>query len=91
MEILFYGGAVYGFGFMQYIFEKEEVFWDELCYTSEKYPNCTQSMEEVHCPFEKEPCADSSCGWHDRSGSYFSYNISIYELSLGLCKLEMGI
>ena len=32
LEIFIYGGAVYGFGFLQYIFEKEEVFWDELCF-----------------------------------------------------------
>ena len=31
IEILFIGGAVWGWGFMQYMFEKEYVFYDSQC------------------------------------------------------------
>jgi len=31
IEILFIGGAVWGWGFMQYMFEKEQVFYDSQC------------------------------------------------------------
>ena len=30
-EILFIGGAVWGWGFMQYMFEKEYVFYESHC------------------------------------------------------------
>ena len=40
LEVFFYSGVAYGFGFMQYIFEKEQVFWDAVCYDPEKHPNC---------------------------------------------------
>ena len=32
IEILFIGGAVWGWGFMQYMFEKEYVFYDSQCF-----------------------------------------------------------
>ena len=31
IEILFIGGAVWGWGFMQYMFEKEYVFYESHC------------------------------------------------------------
>lgn len=35
VEVLCYAGVPYGFGFIQYIFEQEGVFWEELCYDEE--------------------------------------------------------
>jgi len=42
LEVFLYAGAVYGYGFIQYILEKESIFWNELCFDEEKYPECTQ-------------------------------------------------
>ena len=52
MEILFYGGVPYGFGFLQYIFEKEGVFWKELCYDEnnpEHVANCKVQESGLVC------------------------------------------
>lgn len=43
LEIFLYAGAVYGYGFVQYILEKESIFWDELCFDETKHVNCTLS------------------------------------------------
>lgn len=56
----------YRFGFIQYIFEKEGVFWDELCYSAEKHPNCTFLPDEIiDCPYPKEPCEASRKMFND--------------------------
>ena len=41
IEIFLFGGAVYGWGFLQYILEAEEVFWDQLCKNSTNCENVT--------------------------------------------------
>ena len=41
LEIFIFAGVAFGFGFMQYIFEKENVFWDDVCYDPDKHSNCT--------------------------------------------------
>ena len=40
-EEFLFSGAGYGFGFLQYIWEKENIFWDEVCYDPIEHPNCT--------------------------------------------------
>ena len=61
VEILFFMGAPFGFGFLQYIFEKEGVFWMELCYdetNQEHLENC--QMEEIgiscNATLTERPC-----------------------------------
>ena len=52
IEILFYGGVPYGFGFLQYIFEKEGLFWKELCYDEnnpEHVANCKVQESGLVC------------------------------------------
>ena len=44
LEIFIFAGAGYGFGFLQYIWEKESIFWDELCYDPIKYPDCHRGI-----------------------------------------------
>lgn len=57
LEIFFYAGTCYGFGFMQYILEKEGVFWDEKCYDPEKHKSCTILPDgQIECSEEKETC-----------------------------------
>ena len=41
LEIFFYSGVAYGFGFLQYIFEKESIIWDRLCYDPLNHTQCT--------------------------------------------------
>ena len=42
-EVFFYSGVVFGYGFLQFIFEKENVFWKEHCYDRSIHTNCTKS------------------------------------------------
>merc|ERR1719334_932910 len=46
---------------MQYIFEKEGVFWEEDCYNPDSFPSCEATADGIICPddIEKEPCASS--------------------------------
>lgn len=41
---------------MQFIFEQEDIFWDEVCYEPQKYPNCTISGPQISCPDGKPVC-----------------------------------
>lgn len=41
IEIFLFGGAVYGWSFLQYIFEAENVFWDQLC---QNRTNCSDVL-----------------------------------------------
>ena len=61
VEMLFYAGVPYGFGFLQYIFEKEGVFWMELCYDEtnpEHIENCKIEESEISCSknLTERPC-----------------------------------
>jgi len=48
LETFLFSGVAFGFGFMQYIFKTEEVFWDDVCYDPEKHPMCERiSMSEI--------------------------------------------
>ena len=40
VKVFLFAGSVYGYGFVQYMFERESVFKDELCY------NWTRGLEE---------------------------------------------
>ena len=32
LEVFLYGGAVYGFSFIQAILEAENIYWEDFCY-----------------------------------------------------------
>jgi hypothetical protein len=49
LEVFLYAGVGFGYAFLQYIFEKENVFWDEVCYEPEKYPTCNQTTGKKIC------------------------------------------
>ena len=53
LELLFFAGVAFGFGFLQFIFEEEDIFWDELCHDTE---NCTSQGSSLVCLEDKEPC-----------------------------------
>ena len=44
IEIFLFGGAVYGWSFLQYIFEAENVFWEQLC---QNRTNCSDVLNFV--------------------------------------------
>ena len=60
IEVLCYAGVPYGFGFIQYIFEKEGVFWQELCYEEELHGALCEKQEsgQIKCPsnLTSTPC-----------------------------------
>ena len=41
---------------MQFMFEEEDVFWDEVCYSPETYPDCIVMDGEISCPNGKPLC-----------------------------------
>ena len=63
VEMLFYAGVPYGFGFLQYTFEKEGVFWMELCYDEtnpEHIENCKIEENGISCNknLTERPCQE---------------------------------
>ena len=41
---------------MQFMFEQENVFWDEVCYSPETYPECIVVDGGISCPDDKPVC-----------------------------------
>ena len=63
VETLFYLGVPYGFGFLQFIFEKEGIFWKELCYDEsnpEHLANCRMEESGLNCSSKltSTPCPE---------------------------------
>jgi hypothetical protein len=59
VEVLCYAGVPYGFGFIQYIFEREGVFWKELCYDEDLHGALCEMQESgLECPssLTSTPC-----------------------------------
>ena len=47
LETFIYAGVSFGFGFLQYIFEKEQVFWDDVCYDPNIHTNCSKPQGKI--------------------------------------------
>ena len=61
VELLFFAGVAFGFGFLQFIFEEEDIFWDELCHDTENCSSQGSSLPNPNpnslvCLEDKEPC-----------------------------------
>ena len=52
LEVFLFAGVAFGYGFLQYIFEKEQVFWDDVCYDPKRHPNCTKPNGKLFSTFE---------------------------------------